>query len=584
MDRALIAVKGEALLPGTANLLFKGEFSDKKDDVEIKTPVRSGHVLWNDVVFSNVRGSADLTYKFPEYLSGMDWKGLHPEDVKAILTITGSPFIKMSKGLRYLLHYPYGCIEQTSSAVMPLAALRELIKNGLIADITISETDKFLKPGVDRILSMQTSSGGFAYWPGNVQPDMWGTIYALSALTRAKEAGMEVPEARMASASDYLLKTIKEQSVPDDAFRGYAVYLLAVNSRLEASVLRDVYKNINAMSREAALMTLLAANTIKLLPDEELKKKTKEVIERQRESGKTYSFHAYYREPAIALIASTSILKDDTVSGRFARELLGGINREGIWTSTSDTGWSLVALAEYFKGAVFTGNPIKVTLSQAGWPDTTVSLDPRGSYSYALDSAAFLKSPAVSISSEPGADLISMLSLTFPRTDLAKKGYTKGFSIHKTIENMDGSKEVRVGDVVKVKIDLEAEGQAYNYVVLDDPLPAGLVAINSAIKTEEPLPRAEAQGDDSYYWDEWDGETGAFRFTPNHFEMRDDRVLAFKDRMWRGHYQYSYYARAVCEGRFVMPSTKVQLMYEPDIASFTPMEQFVILERGDKDK
>jgi uncharacterized protein YfaS (alpha-2-macroglobulin family) len=584
MDRTLIAVKGEALLPGTANLLFKGEFSDKKDEVEIKAQVRSGHVLWNDVVFSNVRGSADIAYQFPEYLSGMDWKGLHPEDVKGILTITGSPFIKMSKGLRYLLHYPYGCIEQTSSAVMPLAALRELIKAGLIADITISETDKFLKPGVDRILSMQTSSGGFAYWPGNVNPDMWGTIYALSALTRAQEAGLEVPQERMTSALEYLLKTIKEQSVPDQAFRGYAVYLLAVNNRLEAPVLRDVYKNINTMSREAALMTLLAAKTIKLLPEEELKNRARAVIDRQRENGRTYSFHAYYREPAIALIASTLILKDEAVSGRIARELLGGINREGIWTSTSDTGWSLVALAGYFKGSIFSGKPIKVTLSQAGSTKTTVTLDPTGSYSYALDSAAFMKNPSVSIVSEPGVDLISMLSLTFPRTDLAKKGYSKGFRVHKTIENMDGSKEVRVGDVVRVKIDIEAEGQPYNYVVLDDPLPAGLVAINSAIKTEELLPRAETQGDDSYYWDEWDGESGAYRFTPNHFEMRDDRVLAFKDRVWKGHYQYSYYARAVCEGRFVMPSTKVQLMYEPDVASFTPMEQFVILERGDKDR
>ena len=34
--------------------------------------------------------------------------------------------------------------------------------------------------------------------------------------------------------------------------------------------------------------------------------------------------------------------------------------------------------------------------------------------------------------------------------------------------------------------------------------------------------------------------------------------------------------RAVCEGEFVMPSTKVQLMYEPDTASFTPVGKVVI--------
>jgi len=61
--------------------------------------------------------------------------------------------------------------------------------------------------------------------------------------------------------------------------------------------------------------------------------------------------------------------------------------------------------------------------------------------------------------------------------------------------------------------------------------------------------------------------------------MRDDRVLAFRDRLWRGNYQYSYYARAVCEGEFIMPSTKIQLMYAPDTASFTPAQKVSILGR-----
>ena len=63
-----------------------------------------------------------------------------------------------------------------------------------------------------------------------------------------------------------------------------------------------------------------------------------------------------------------------------------------------------------------------------------------------------------------------MLSLMFPRVDYASKGLSKGFNIHKTIENTDGSKNIRVGDIVKVKINIEAE-DSYRYAVLDDPLP-----------------------------------------------------------------------------------------------------------------
>ena len=53
-------------------------------------------------------------------------------------------------------------------------------------------------------------------------------------------------------------------------------------------------------------------------------------------------------------------------------------------------------------------------------------------------------------------------------------------------------------------------------------------------------------------------------------EMRNDRVVAFRNRAWNGMYEYSYFVRAVCEGEFVLPSTKVQLMYDPDIVAYTP--------------
>ena len=41
-----------------------------------------------------------------------------------------------------------------------------------------------------------------------------------------------------------------------------------------------------------------------------------------------------------------------------------------------------------------------------------------------------------------------------------------------------------MGDLVKVTVVVEA-AKPQRYVVLDDPLPAGLVAVNTALKTEE---------------------------------------------------------------------------------------------------
>ena len=103
--------------------------------------------------------------------------------------MAGSPFLRMTEAIHYLLDYPYGCVEQTSSGVLALAALRGDIQKGLVSGVTLAETDKYLNRGVQRILGIQTDSGGFAYWPGQREPHLWGSIYAAAALSLARPMG-----------------------------------------------------------------------------------------------------------------------------------------------------------------------------------------------------------------------------------------------------------------------------------------------------------------------------------------------------------------------------------------------------------
>jgi uncharacterized protein YfaS (alpha-2-macroglobulin family) len=409
MDRTLIPVEGESLKPGISNLIFSGNLGDKKDTVEIKMPVKSGYIRWDDVVYGTIKNSAKITYTFPEGTSAINWDQLNPDEVRAVFTISGSPFLRLSKALRYLLAYPYGCVEQTSSGVLPLSALRGLIKDSLIADITKEETDKFLKPGIERLLSMQTESGGFGYWPGDIQPHPWGTIYATSALTHAKLAGFEIPHERMNMAMQYLREAINGEGRNDYSFKGYVSYILSLNNSLDQNLFREVYKDITRMTREGALLVLLAAKEGNYLHDQELIEQTRSILNREWTGRGDYYFSAYYREPAIALIASTVIVKDESISGKLVKQLLGGVNKQGIWTSTSDTGWALLALGEYFKGKSFSTKPINVTFRQAGWYDTKVVVEPYSTYSFSLEPRSFLRNPEIAVFIEGEAELVYML-------------------------------------------------------------------------------------------------------------------------------------------------------------------------------
>jgi uncharacterized protein YfaS (alpha-2-macroglobulin family) len=301
-------------------------------------------------------------------------------------------------------------------------------------------------------------------------------------------------------------------------------------------------------------------------------------------------------------MSANSILDDDGLSGKLTKGLLDNVKNDGRWGSTSDTGWALLALGEYFKGKSFATKPVEVTFAQPGQTATKAEIVPGRPFTKQLDTRAFLASPSIQLSAPQGVDLAYSLAVILPRIDWAKTGSSNGLKVAKRIENLEGGTVIRVGDIVKITLAVQADG-TYNHVVLDDPLPAGFVAINTAIKTEERVSKkrggrydtdgeesgesfdsgaAADDGDNSSSLssdEDFDAWGGSNFFYPNHFELRDDRVLAFRDRLWKGVYEYSYYARAVCEGEFVLPQTKAQLMYRPDIVGYTPMSTVTIRPR-----
>ncbi|HWR72818.1 MAG TPA: hypothetical protein VN604_06590 [Nitrospirota bacterium] len=492
-------------------------------------------------------------------------------------------------------------MEQTSSGVLPIAALRDIIQKGLIPDITTAETDKYLKSGVERLFSLQTTDGGFGYWPGDRMSHKWGSIYALTALTRSRLAGFDVPPDRMDKAMSYLKDQSKASGRDEYNFRSYASYILSQNNALDRETFNRAFENIDSQPVEATTLVLMAAKISRLVPDDQVKMRLRIVLEKPWSREKfSDEFHAVYRQPAVMLLAAALVFPNEEITHKLAGKLIVAMNPDGIWTSTSDSGWSLTALAEYFGKGRTDARPATITVRQQDKTIDSFTLDPASFRSIALDPKEFLTNPKVTITSSSDSTVLYKLALTFPRTDYARNGYSNGFEVHKTIKNTDGSNTIKVGDIVEVKLKINIKKPGSNYVVVDDPLPAGFVAINSAIKTEEAgvaqkkMKKMMQQEDEEGGEDESDGEfgegfgwndwywdpAGYYRFAPNFMEIRNDRVLAFRNRAWNGIYEYSYYARAVCEGEFVMPSTKVQLMYDPEVVGYTPMGKVVI--KGNK--
>ena len=130
-----------------------------------------------------------------------------PTTERSTFWLTTNPYADVFDHLAHVIHYPYGCIEQTTSSTRPLLYLPDLVASidpSLIADKKVAD---MVLAGIRRVFSMQTPAGGFAFWPGGTTPYPWGTAYATHMLLDAQKLGHAVPQQRL----DEVLRYIEDE-------------------------------------------------------------------------------------------------------------------------------------------------------------------------------------------------------------------------------------------------------------------------------------------------------------------------------------------------------------------------------------
>jgi len=131
------------------------------------------------------------------------------------LIISKFPAIKFVKHLKYLVGYPYGCIEQTVSKVFPQLYFGEIAKLAAPELFRTTNPAYFVKEGIKKIESMQLWDGSLAYWQGGEYTSWWGSVYAAHFLIEAKKAGFAVSESVLVQLLKYIEKEAKERKTYD---------------------------------------------------------------------------------------------------------------------------------------------------------------------------------------------------------------------------------------------------------------------------------------------------------------------------------------------------------------------------------
>jgi uncharacterized protein YfaS (alpha-2-macroglobulin family) len=111
------------------------------------------------------------------------------------------------------------------------------------------------------------------------------------------------------------------------------------------------------------------------------------------------------------------------------------------------------------------------------------------------------------------------------------------------------------GDLLLVRLDA-AGSNDWRYLVIEDPLPAGVEAVQQLNLFE--LERKTA------YWD------GSRR------EYRDDRVVFFQESFTAGHYQFVYLLKVTTEGVFRAMPAQIAAMYVPDATASSDAQTLTV--------
>ena len=488
-----------------------------------------------------------------------------PASLSSRLVVSRSPLTEFSKDLRYLLQYPYGCLEQTVSAAFPQLYYADLAatlqqKTGAAAKSQRYNPNYHVQEAIRKIESMQLYNGSLSYWPGGDYDNWWATAYAAHFLQEAQQAGFAVNKSCLDKVLKYLAFRLKKRETePYQYFDvnnlarqrtiaskeiAYSLYVLALTGRQDPVALNYYRANRPLLTEDSQF---LLACTQSLLGNQRAFREllpTKFGSERAARRALDGSFYSPIRDEGLVLNALVSTDPNNPQIPGIARQLSRQM-KEARWLSTQESAFALLALGKIARqnarstataSLFIDGKPAgnfdgkDLTLRNVANRNVSIRTVGKGSLYY------FWETEGISTSGQVKEE---DAYLKVRRRFLTRDGVPLG------------TPTFRQNDLVVVKITLEtadAAGEIKN-VAITDLLPAGLEIEN---------PRIGALRDLSWAKD---------ATTPDYLDVRDDRINLFTTATGTPKNFY-YLCRAVSKGTFKLGPVNADAMYNADYHSY----------------
>ena len=509
----------------------------------------------------------------------------------------------------YLVQYPYECSEQMASRILSVAALRDVLTAFDAAGLPSgAEINAAVERDLKNLQAMQDWNGGFPIWRrgGEIWP--YYSVHVAHALARARLKDYPVPAEMFSRSQDYLRNI--ESHIPSwygergrSSLIAYSLYVRKLMGDVDTNRARRLVeeKKLENLSMESIgwLLYVLSGDSGSAQTLEEMRRY---LNNRVTETAGAANFADGYadgdylllysnrRADAVILEAMITDEPESDLIPKLVRGLLSQAKR-GRWGNTQENIFVLLAMDKYFNtyesqtpdfiARVWLGETYAGGHEFIGRTTENVNLNVPMSIVQAMGANAGSTNGEVPliVQKDGQGRLYYRLGLRYAPTSLMLEPADHGFVVERTYEAVDdpgdvtrdaeGVWQVKAGARVRVRLTLVAQSRRY-HVALVDPLPAGFEALNPALAVTGDIPKDPASQANPYggwwWWGPW----------YEHQNLRDERAEAFTSLLWEGVYTYTYVARATTPGEFIVPPTKAEDMYSPEVFGRSGTERVVV--------
>ena len=456
--------------------------------------------------------------------------------------LSSIPAINLKGRMKYLMDYPYGCLEQTVSSVFPQLYV------GVLTECDANQTalhEFNVKSAIRRIQSFRGSDGSLVYWPGLADPSPYGSAYALHFLQEAENAGYAIPTDLKSSLTRYVTGLVRESKA--DAFvRAYGTYALALCGKPQRSAMNllRTQKDLPVNAR----WLLAAAYACD----------GKAEVAREMISGLPYTetdhrnYYYWYgsedRNQAIALKVH-SLLGNREEAFKIAAVLAKSLNNPAHYMSTQSTAWALYAISTYAAGLAGKGIAGLVETGGRSYRMET----PKCLVSQELVSGGASGKKSLKITNNGSSPVYTILTVSGIPATGEEEAQSAGLSM-----------EIRYVDEKGAAVDVNSLERGCIFRAVAVVSNKSGVAVQD-IALSERFPSGWEIKNDRVY------KAGvAYPAGITYQDFRDDRVYSFFDLGVGESVTVPITLTATYPGRFYLPAVSCEAMYDNSVSAVIP--------------